>query len=208
MKDPIIEIALDATKRSHNLGIANAKTYTPPRHVITLGKREELYPDILGARHLKKTGGLISVKDKVCIGKIMNHQNVMLFSIVHDLFKEGQIDHFGCGIVWKGDDEHLGPRPCLPCGSNQVFKKIPILTQRNPAYIPTSNDCRIRMDRVRGIGRKDDIPRPYGYQYKMRNPFFGANGNNRFGIRVYIHVKPASIPIGNCHPELCDPHGC
>src|ERR671921_1858411 len=95
----------------NDIFVADSEADAPTWHVVTLGKREELYPNLLRPGHLQKTGGAIAVERQIGVRQIVYNDKVVLFGKLDDALKKIQFDNFSRRIMRKTDDQHfrLGP---------------------------------------------------------------------------------------------------
>src|SRR4029434_8249486 len=108
LKDAVIHVALNPSKRRKRLSVPDTKANAPPSHAVALREGKNLDGHLLRAFHLKYAGRNVSVKYQVGVGKVVYHKHAE---------SSGQIDHFleklylhalSRRVIREGDCDQLG----------------------------------------------------------------------------------------------------
>src|SRR5574337_1607267 len=140
LEHPIIQVALEPRQGRNNPRIADAEPNPPARHIVALGERKELYPDLFCPRDLQETRRLIAVKGQVRVGKVVDQKQVVLLRERHDLFEKSKVYSGGSRVVGKAQDQELGRRPTFPVGGHKRLVEIGSLFKADAADVPPRDD--------------------------------------------------------------------
>src|ERR687889_1493595 len=119
----------------NDIFIPDGEADPPTRHVVALGKREELNANLLRAGDLQKTRGSIAVEGQIGVSQIMDHDKIVLFGKLDDALEKIQFDNFSGRIMRETDDQHFRLGPGLLDRFFQVTEKILARNQRNAAQV-------------------------------------------------------------------------
>lgn len=121
----------------------------------------------------------------------------MLAGDLDHLLEKRQLDTLGGRVARKIQHQHFRPRPGVQDGAFQLLEKIHIGRHTHVAYIGTGDDKSVGMDRVSRVRHQHGIAGTHGRQCQMRQPLFGADGNNRLAIGIELYIIAIAIPARN-----------
>ena len=116
--------------------------------------------------------------------------------------KNSRFDHGRGRIVRKIDDQNLRPWKRLPIDPLKIIEKIAVLPQLDASDFSACDDETVH---VNGIGRRwrqHDIAGADHRQGQMRQPFFGADRDDGFGLRIEVDIVVPLVPSGDRMAQL------
>ncbi len=137
----------------------------------------------------------------------MYHQNIVLACQRHNTLKKGQFHALGCRIAGKTQNHHFGLGNGLPHGFFNFLEKIHAGDHGHRTNIGTGNNGTIDMNGVTGIGHQHSVALVQRCQHQVGQAFFGTDGNDRFTIRIQVHIVAALVPIGHGAAQTRDAFG-
>src|SRR5262245_1262701 len=107
--------------------------------------------------------------------------------------EEFHIDDFRSRVVREADDQHLWFLPSQPNRFFEMTEENLAGGQRNAAQVAAGENDRVLMDRISRARTKHYIAGIDGRPGKMRQTFLGADGDDRF--RVRIEIDPIALLV-------------
>ena len=204
LEDAVVEVALDARQRRHDLPVADHEADPPARHVVALGEREELDPDVLRARHLEERGRHVAVEAEVGVGEVVHHQALVLARKRDDATEEVELDHLGGGVVREVDDEglRLGPG-----GAHRVLEarqEVGARQERDGAQVAARDDHRVLVDGIGGARAEHDVAGAEHGEREVPDALLRAHGDDRLRVGVEVDGEAALVPVADRDPQLVD----
>src|SRR4030095_9740276 len=207
LKNPVVKGTLDSPQGMDNIPITHRKPHPPPRHVVTFRQRKKFDSDLFSTWNLKQARRLVTIEGQIRICQVVNHDQLIFLCELDDALEEIQLHYFRGWIMGKTDDKQFGLRPGLLDCFFEMAKKSLAGNQRNTTKVTARQNHGKLMDRIRRAGTQHNVSGVYNRPCQMRQPFFGANGDDRLTIRIKVHLIPALVPIADGNAELVNPSG-
>src|SRR5688572_13525933 len=141
----------------NDIFVADGEADAPTWHVVAFGKREELYPNLLGSGYLKKTRRSIAVKCEIGVCQVVDYDQVVLLGKLDDALKKVQFDDFSGRIMGETDDQHFRLGPGLLDGFFEMAEKVLTGNKRNATKIPSGQNHRILVNRISRAGAQHHV---------------------------------------------------
>ena len=177
-------VASDPTSAS----IADAEPDPPAGHRIALRHGEELDRHLARARNLEDAGRWAAVEHQVGVGQVGDHPDVLALRQRHDLLVKARSAVAEVGLWGKLTINPFGRRGERASAAS-ISLSGPCRGHGDRHRLATRDDHAEAVNRVARVGGQHAVPRTDQRQQQMRQPFLGADGDDRLALRVEASVR-------------------
>ncbi len=124
----------------------------------------------------------------------MDHQHVVLFCQRNHPLEKVEFHTLCGGIGREAKDHHFWLGVALTNGAFQLIEEVDTCHQRHRAYLRSGNHRTVDMNRIARVRYQHGITMIQRRQHQVRQSLFGADGDNRLGFGIDLHLVTIGVP--------------
>ena len=205
LEDAGVDVRLELTDQSHEVGTTAHPADAPSGHVVRLRQRVELEPDFLSTLDLEQAQRPVASECNLRVRRVVAQNDAVAMAELDRSFEKLAIRHRG-GRVVRIVEPHE-PRSLCDRSRDRVEVRQPVVLgrERHDVRLAGGHERPRHVDRVTRVRGEDDVAGIDERQRHVADPVLGAERWQDLAVRVQRHGEPLAVPVCDCRAQLCEP---
>ncbi len=197
-----VDVGLQPPVGLDRVGVAEDRGDPPAGHVVALGEREDLHPDLLGAGRGEEAGRDVAVVGRLRVSVVVDDEDLVLAGKGDDFLEEPVGDDRPGRVVRVVDEHHLRLLERGGRDRREVGREAPLRQQRQQLGGRPVEQRPAGVDRVAGVGGERDVARVEEGVAEVVDALLGADRRDHLARRVDLDPEAPVVEAGEGLAEL------
>ena len=183
-------------------GVAEDGRAPPAGHVVALGQREDLDPDLLRARRGQERGGDVPVEGGLRVGVVVHDEHTGLLRELDHAVEEALGHDRAGGVVGVVEEQQLRLLGDRGRDGVEVRGEAALGQERERERVGADEQRAARVHRIAGVGGQRDVARVQEGQVEVEDALLGPQGGDDLALLVDLDVEAPCVEVAERLAEL------